>query len=247
MNDDLFERDLKAVLREMMPEQVPGSLSLRVAEVPHREVRHMLPNAFLRAKSLAGAAAFALVAGSIVAVLALRSVSVGPTPGGPLAPPSTMAPGSSPTASPTDTPTSTMTDSPTAAPFAVGTPEPGDAATATSLGNRYETALVDGQWQLAWSLLAPEQQTHWRSYAAFVGDRSAFFQSVQGRFVAKPPTHDAASLGQWVTPNFPTTANLDRAFLIEVDFPALSGNNAGFEILLVAPDASGRWRIWQVR
>jgi hypothetical protein len=42
-------------------------------------------------------------------------------------------------------------------------------------------------------------------------------------------------------------ADLSRAYLIEVDYPALSGNNAGYEQFVIAPDASGTWWIWPVR
>ena len=42
-------------------------------------------------------------------------------------------------------------------------------------------------------------------------------------------------------------ADLTQAYLIEVDYPALSGNNAGYEQFVVAPDTSGTLRIWPVR
>ena len=45
----------------------------------------------------------------------------------------------------------------------------------------------------------------------------------------------------------PTTPNYDRAFLVEVDFPTLANNNAGWEELLVAPTADGSWFIWRLR
>jgi hypothetical protein len=42
--------------------------------------------------------------------------------------------------------------------------------------------------------------------------------------------------------------NLDRAHavLVQVDYPALSGNNAGYEIYVVGPVGSS-WYIWPVR
>jgi hypothetical protein len=135
-----------------------------------------------------------------------------------------------------------------ATPLALGTPRPGDAATASSLAYRYEQALVAGQWQTAWDLLALEsQKVPYTDYANFVYERSAFFQSVAGRFLVKPPSHDATTLTSWVAPLLPLSANLDRAFLIEVDYPSLSTNPAGWTMLLVAPDEGGTWRIWVVR
>ncbi len=135
-----------------------------------------------------------------------------------------------------------------ATPLALGTPRPGDSAIASSLATRYERALVAGQWQTAWDLLAPaSQKVPYTDYANFVYERSAFFKSVAGRFVVKPPSHDATALTSWVASLLPLSANLDRAFLIEVDYPALVTNPAGWTMLLVAPDESETWKIWVLR
>ena len=42
-------------------------------------------------------------------------------------------------------------------------------------------------------------------------------------------------------------ADRAKAWLIQVDYPALAGNNAGYEQFVVAPDSGGTWRIWPVR
>jgi hypothetical protein len=127
-------------------------------------------------------------------------------------------------------------------------PSPSVAASerqlASDLVDRYESALVAGKWQTAFDLLAPTSLTHDAGFASFEDERAAFFDSVNGRYTLSDPKRatDWASYG-------PLTTGADRtkAWLIQVDYPALAGNNAGFEQFVVAPDASGTLRIWPVR
>jgi hypothetical protein len=120
----------------------------------------------------------------------------------------------------------------------------GDDAVATDLVDRYEAALVAGKWQTAFGLLAPTSLTHQAGLAEFSSERAAFFDSVKGRYtVVDPvPATDWATYGPLVG-----GADRTRAWLIEVDYPALAGNNAGYEQFVVAPDSGGTWRIWPVR
>ena len=125
------------------------------------------------------------------------------------------------------------------------TPQPGDAQTAARQVDTYITDLVGRRWRPAWDLLSSDNRP---TIEAFTDERSAFFKSVAGRFMAKDPTHDAAVLANWLqSPTLAPSANLGRAFVVEVDYPALSGNNAGFEIYLAAPDRGGTWRVWLLR
>ncbi len=198
------------------------------------------------AVALSSVAVGLLIVGVVLLVISRPNltgiVGTSPSPSGTASP----APSSSPSA--TESPTAT------ASPLVIGPAQPGDAVTAASLVSRYIEALIHGQWRAAWDLLSPEQQTHWGSYNAYETDRSAFFKSVNGRYTAATPTHDAATIERWVVPDnypaapiSPATPDYDRAFLVEVDYPALAGNNAGWEELLAAPSASGTWYIWQVR
>lgn len=166
-------------------------------------------------------------------------------PGGTATPSETSRP------TPSDAPVPTA--APSAMPFAIGTPQPGDLATATDLVSRYEAALVAARWQAAWDLLAPEERSHWASYSGFVADRSAYFRSVAGRYTIRAPTHEPATIRQWVVPDnypaapiWPASPDYDRAFVVEVDYPLIAQSNA-FDVLLAAPDASGHWFIWQLR
>jgi len=102
--------------------------------------------------------------------------------------------------------------------------------------------------------LAPEQQVHRVSYKLFAQERSEFFKSVKGRYRITAPSHNADEIRKWFVPDnfpaapiYPATPDYDRAFLVQVDFPAMAGNNAGFEVLLAAPDTSQHWFLWEVR
>ena len=178
---------------------------------------------------------------TITAPTAAPSLSV--TPG--LSIVTTASPSASPTAGPTET------------------PMPGDAAKASALLDAYERALVDSKWREAWDMLSPAQQarwlsmdtssvpsaikTQWGGLAWYVYDRAAYFHSVAGRYKLSPPTHDAATVELWTSGGMAEGADLGRGFIVRVDYPALAGNNAGWEVFLAAPDASGDWRIWIVR
>jgi hypothetical protein len=140
-----------------------------------------------------------------------------------------------PSSSPQPTP-----GSPQPSPSAVAS----DSETARDLVDRYEAALVAGNWQTAFNLLAPTSLTREAGLTSFSDERQAFFESVNGRYVigSPAPATDWATYGPLVS-----GADRSRAWFFEVDYPALAGNNAGFEQFVVAPDAGGTWRIWPVR
>lgn len=151
-------------------------------------------------------------------------------------------------------PTATPSGSATLVPLPIGSASPGDAATAAKLVKEYENRLIGGDWRGAWALLAPEAQIRWRAFDDFKVDRTAYFKEAGDQYAAKDPVHDAAQIRQWVVPEnypaapiYPATAVYDHAFLVEVDYPKLATNNAGWDVLLIAPDGSGEWRVWDVR
>jgi hypothetical protein len=115
---------------------------------------------------------------------------------------------------------------------------------ATDLVDRYESALVAGRWSAAFDLLAPTSLTREAGLKSFAAERAAFFDSVEGRYAIGDP----ARVRDWTEYEpLVTGAVRSHAWLIEVDYPALSNNNAGYEQFVAAPDSSGAWRIWPVR
>ncbi len=141
----------------------------------------------------------------------------------------------------------------TAGSFSIGQPRPGDDTTAVDLVMRYEHALVAGQWQTAWEMLAPEQQALSGPYPTYADDRSAYFKSVAGRYTIKAPTHDLATIRQWVVPDnypanpiWPAAPDYDRGFVVEIDYPLIAQSNA-YDVMLAAPDQCGGWWLWALR
>jgi hypothetical protein len=228
--DPLDQRltDAGAAWRQTQPE--PPDLDRMIVALPRRG-----------SGRFTGRLMYAFVAG----LLLLAAIAVAPGVGGflnQLQPPVTVVPTVSPSATPGET---SASPAPTpASPAPSPSASLSDRETATDLVNRYETALVAGNWQTAFDLLAPSSLTHEAGLDAFASERAAFFVSVDGRYVIGDPTlaTDWANYG-------PVTAGADRsrAWFMEVDYPALSGNNAGYEQFVVAPDSGGTWRIWPVR
>ncbi len=147
------------------------------------------------------------------------------------------SPGSEPTSSP----------APSAISSATSIPSLSDASVAATVVDRYESALVNAAWPTAWSILGPEEQMQRASLGAFQAERTAFFASVHGRYTVGTPRSDLKELMGWLPAGAPASAIISRSFLVQVDYPALSGNNAGWELFMVAPDPAGDWRLWQLR
>jgi hypothetical protein len=152
-------------------------------------------------------------------VVVPASPSATPAPSAPIASPSTKAEPSAPQAS-------------------------SDADRAVELVRKYEDALVTAKWQAAFDMLGITSPTHDAGFATFMDERAAYFDSVKGRYTIGDP----APVTDW-TDYAPLVEGADRAraWFIEVDYPALAGNNAGYEQFVVAPDPAGTWRIWPVR
>jgi hypothetical protein len=228
--DPLDQRltDAGAAWRTSQPE--PPDLDRLVAGLAPRRSRAFSPRF-----------AFVFVAG----LLLLAAVAVAPGLGGifearnnglPVAATSTPT-----STTPTPTPISTATPTLTAEP----TSQPGDLARAKALLESYEAALIAGEWQTAFDMLAPASPTRGMGAAAYAAERAPYYTSVAGRYTIGAPTQQVPD---WTTyAPLIDGADLSRAYLIEVDYPALSGNNAGYEQFVVAPDASDIWRIWPVR
>ena len=228
---DRFDQRLTvagAAWRQSQPE--PPDLDRLVAGLEPRRAHGFSPRL-----------AFVFVTG----LLLLGAVAVAPGIGGLLQGPSNGLPvTATATPAPTATPVATPSQAPqTPAPTASVTPT--DQAIASALLDRYEAALVAGDWQTAFDMLAPASPTRGMGVAAYGAERGPYFESVAGRYAIGAPTRQVPD---WTTyAPLIDGADVARAYLIEVDYPALSGNNAGFEQFVVAPDPSGTWRIWPVR
>lgn len=154
-------------------------------------------------------------------------------------------PGGSPSLAPS--PSSSVLPSSSSAPSASPSPDAG-AAEATALLAGYEQDLIAGRWAAAWALLSPASQQLRGDLAAYTSERSAYYASVKGRYELSAPSDDPAVINNWASPSLSVAgADLGRSYVLTATYPALAGNNAGWEVFLVGPQTSGGWRIWELR
>jgi hypothetical protein len=116
------------------------------------------------------------------------------------------------------------------------------AATAAIVS--YERHLASHDWRAAWDELGDEVHAH-LSFEDYAKERAEYGVSTKGQFVIKYVHHDRSEIQRWLE-STQIDADLDRAYLAWIDYPLLAGNNAGFELYLVAP-VRNEWRIWGVR
>ena len=151
------------------------------------------------------------------------------------------------------TPTPTTTFAPTATAVSQTAPpatSPGsDAAKALDLATRYETARAAGRWSEAWGLLSDRSKGVLGSLAAFEAEETAYNSSGGTDFAIQPPTQDAELLANFLGASqaeIAQQADLARGYLVFVQHQQVKAASAGTTGLLVAPLASGDWKIWLV-
>jgi hypothetical protein len=238
--DPLDQRlsDAGAAWRETQPE--PPDLDRLVQRLDRRRSRGFSPQlgfVFVAGLVLLSALAVAGVGGGFNGFR--NGLAVTPT--------TSPVPTSSP--APTSTPArrashGSTTPAPKTPVPAEPTSQPNEGKQAAILLDSYERALVAGEWQTAFDMLSPSSPTRKAGISGYAAEREPYFKSVAGRYTVGAPTQP----DDWTTyAPLIDGADTSRAYLIEVDYPALSGNNAGYEQFVVAPDAAGKWWIWPVR
>jgi hypothetical protein len=99
----------------------------------------------------------------------------------------------------------------------------------------YERHLASHDWRAAWDALGDEAIVG-LSFEDFAKERAEFGRSTKGQFVIKYVRHDRSEILRWLEMGgINIAADLDRAYLAWIDYPLLAGNNAGFELRVVAP------------
>jgi photosystem II stability/assembly factor-like uncharacterized protein len=141
-----------------------------------------------------------------------------------------------PSQSPSPPASATASPSPT---MPIQTPSPAEVNAAKDAVDRYTAALIRGDDVAAWAMLAPEAQTPWGSLANYTYERSAYFKSVGGRYTIQVWPTDVAPITFWLTATYGASIDLRHAVLVKVDYPALAGNNASFDLYIVSPGANG--------
>jgi hypothetical protein len=116
---------------------------------------------------------------------------------------------------------------------------------AADVATAWVAAMRTRDVKAAWALLSDASQAAYGSLARFTADRNAFMDTAKGVVNGPSVTADPQALADWLSSA--PGANADSAFIATVDYPALADRNNGQEILVVALDRAGTWRIWVVR
>lgn len=192
-----------------------------------------------------------LLAAAAIAIALMVALSA--RGGGPGPQPTLPAVGASPvsSASVAPLPSPSATNTPAASPSATpsssgGTPAASDLSSARAAIDTYTRDLVQGNYAAAWAMLGPEAQAHKGTLAAFSSERAAFFRNLGGRYTVVVSPADVAPIATWLPGTYGAPIDLAHAVLVEVDYPALAGNNAGYDLFIVNPVAGGL-QIYDVR
>ena len=118
---------------------------------------------------------------------------------------------------------------------------------ATALVDRYQRDLVNGAFEDAWSLLAPHTRSLYGSVAAFATERRAFLKWAGSTFRLIPEPTKVAPIEVWLGATGGADIDPAHAVIVEVDYPAVAGNNSGWELYLAAPGSGGALELWMVR
>ena len=180
-------------------------------------------------------------------VAACSSGTASPTP----APTATPAPTPASTVAPTVAVAATPTPAPTATPAPTPTPAPTKFTTgvpgALAFVKLYEDALVAGQYPQAWAMLAPGMQKALTSITAYTSERKAYLASAGKAYTEEANPPSSMSMSDWLLgTTFTPSIDQPNAVLVQVTWTALAKNNAGWEMWLVNPTATG-WELYEVR
>lgn len=184
-----------------------------------------------------------LAAGAVVVLLivalSLRGASQGPQPS---QPPVGASPSAAASAIPTPSPSAPTSAAPTSSPSSSASA----ASAAVAIVDTYTNDLVKGDYAGAWALLAPDGPSRDLSFADWSSERALFFKSVAGRYTILVSPSDVGPLATWLASPWSASIDLARALVVEVAYPALAGNNAGYSVYIVNPTATGL-QIYDVR
>ena len=155
--------------------------------------------------------------------------------------------------------------SPTASPAAAGTKSPASSATESAAASvpagddqaavveavsTFEQQRAGGDPKVAFDLLAPRWQAVFGSVERFRKQMADYIGAGAREYRITAVTRDPARVSpEAIGDAWSDVANAaaaGRAWIVDVRHPGMRGASAGSEVLLVAPDESGRLRIWVI-
>ena len=173
-------------------------------------------------------------------VAACKSGAATPVPTAVPTPAATVAPSVTDVPAPGATATEVATPTATAATVTTGVPG------ALAYVHAYEDALIAGQFPAAWAMLAPVAQTALVSLPAYTTARTAYLVSAGKAYTTEANPPSTMSLSDYLQgASFAAAIDMTNAVLVRVDWTALAGNDAGWEMWIVNPTATG-WELYEV-
>ena len=159
----------------------------------------------------------------------------------------TPVPTTAPTPVPTTAPTPVPTLVPTSTPVLTPTPYPTGIPGALAFMKVFLDHETASEFAPAWTMLGPGMQTLAGSLSAFTGTVTDMLPNMKKGYTLTPNPSGYMSLADWISGlSFAKAIDTKNAVLILVEWTALKGNNAGWEMWVVNPIAAG-WELYQVR
>jgi hypothetical protein len=163
----------------------------------------------------------------------------------------TPAPTAPPTAAVTGTPAPTPTLAPTAVPTLTPVPTPTPYPTGVPGALAFMKAYIDfqvtGDFPSAWAMLGSGQQVLFGSEPAFAQGQATFVPTMEKGYTLTPNPSGYMSLAEWIAGQaYAGSIDKTGAVLALVEWTALKGTQAGWEMWVVNPTAIG-WELYQVR
>ncbi len=126
-----------------------------------------------------------------------------------------------------------------------------DLIAATTKATAFETARSAGAWTDAWSMLSPYSQATYGSESTFATIEGSYNAEGGVEFTLAEPTRnpDLLDLSYLGDPGADAQAHadFDRGSLVFVNHPNVRGASEASRAYLIAPVASGEWKVWVVR
>ena len=110
----------------------------------------------------------------------------------------------------------------------------------------YEQALLAGDYATAWARLSKSTQSYakWGTLAGFTKERTTFLAAAGATYREELSPSNTLTLRQWIEgANWMPQIDQAHAYVVSVDWPAITPATAGWEIWIVNPTKTG-WSLY---
>ena len=129
--------------------------------------------------------------------------------------------------------------------------DPQDLIAVTATAKAFETARATANWMEAWEMLSLYSQALYGSESTFSATEGSYNAEAGSEFALAEPTRnpDLLDLSFLGAPGADAQAHADisRGALVFANHPNVRGASEASRAYLIAPVASGEWKVWVVR